>query len=220
MRNKLEAALDAVHAEPALKESVARYVAQRTQAPQPHRARRAVLAAACVLVLLLGIGGFSAYFTPTATIQFTINPSVELTVNRFDRVIGATGLNEDGQRLLSSLSLRHRNYLDAIDTILESDTVSRLLAQDKPASIDVSSGDPGRQESMVEAVSSCTAGYQNVRCSGGHGQGGGHHQETTPWQGGHHQEDAAPATPGATPSPTSTSTGGHGHGHRRHHGGG
>ena len=48
-------------------------------------------------------GGTWLYFTPTMEISVDINPSIELGVNRFDRVISVDGYNEDGQALAQLL---------------------------------------------------------------------------------------------------------------------
>lgn len=188
MQDKVKSAFDAVRAGPALKAKTLDALRKKNRRYAP--ARRWVPAMACLLVVVLVLGGCGVYFTPAAAIQIEINPALELTVNRFDRVIGVTALNPDGERLLTSLDLRFSNYLDAVATVLESETVSTLLAQDREASIAVSSGDASRQETMVEAVATCAAQYgKNVHCSTGH----------------HGQGNAATATAGPSVSPNATS---------------
>ncbi len=74
-------------------------------------ARIASLAAAGLLVLGAGFGAYS-YNVPYSYVDIDINPSVELTVNIYDRIIGAEALNEDGERLLMDRDLRNMR-LDA-----------------------------------------------------------------------------------------------------------
>jgi len=60
--------------------------------------------AACVALAALGFGGWNVYFTETAYINRELNPSIEIGVNRFDRVISENALNNDGQEVLDSVS--------------------------------------------------------------------------------------------------------------------
>lgn len=53
--------------------------------------------AACVCLLLLGSW---AWHSPIGTVRMQINPDVQLSVNRFDRVVALEGLNEDGAALI------------------------------------------------------------------------------------------------------------------------
>ena len=94
MRDRLKQAFDAVHAEEALKERTKAFVAQQTRGHARRRpALRPSLAAAFACLCLLFTGGYWLYFTPTATISIDINPSIELGVNRFNRVVSVEGYN-------------------------------------------------------------------------------------------------------------------------------
>ena len=42
---------------------------------------------ACFIFLLFSFSGYGLYFTKTSIISIDINPSIELNINRFDRVI-------------------------------------------------------------------------------------------------------------------------------------
>ena len=55
-------------------------------------------AAACLCVVILGSWGL--WQSPIGTVRMQINPDVQMRVNRFDRVVGLEGLNEDGQVLV------------------------------------------------------------------------------------------------------------------------
>ncbi len=90
--------------------------------------RRLVSAAVCLLFLLLG--GRWLYFTPTATISIDINPSIELGINRFDRVISVNSYNDDGQDLADSLKIRFADYTSAVQQIMDNKDISALLSGD------------------------------------------------------------------------------------------
>lgn len=52
---------------------------------------------ACLCLLLLGSW---VWQSPIGTVRMQINPDVQLSVNRFDRVVALEGLNEDGAALI------------------------------------------------------------------------------------------------------------------------
>lgn len=66
---------------------------------------RGMAAAAAVLILCFGTGGYG-YMTAMACsyVSVDMNPSVEFTLNRLDRVIGVEGINEDGVLLAKALA--------------------------------------------------------------------------------------------------------------------
>ena len=80
-----------------------------------------VAAAAAALVITGGIGGYT-YYTPYGTVSLDVNPSIEYTINRFDRVLDVTGINDDGDDILFGLdtkSLINRNIETAIEDTIE-----------------------------------------------------------------------------------------------------
>lgn len=58
--------------------------------------------AACLCVMILG--AWQYMFLPQGTVQMSINPQVEMTVNRLNRVIKLEGLNHDGVLLVDGIS--------------------------------------------------------------------------------------------------------------------
>ena len=68
---------------------------------------------------------------------FDINPSIELGVNRFNRVVSGEGYNADGVKLAGELSLQYADYMDALDQVLANDTVAALLDADGVLTITV-----------------------------------------------------------------------------------
>ena len=66
------------------------------------RQRFAAIAASAALVLSAGGGGL-AYAMPYGTVSIDVNPSIEYTINRFDRVLRVSGVNEEGQAVLEEI---------------------------------------------------------------------------------------------------------------------
>ena len=67
------------------------------------RQRFAAIAASAALVLSAGGGGL-AYAMPYGTVSIDVNPSIEYTINRFDRVLRVSGVNEEGQAVLEEIN--------------------------------------------------------------------------------------------------------------------
>ena len=132
--NRLKAAFDAVHAEETLKASAGAYVRARTEKRRrPALLRRLQPVAALACMLLVFFGGYFCrmYLEPVSVISIDINPSLELGVNTFDHVVHVEAFNEDGRELADQLQLRFLNYEEAVDRIVNSETVSALLDREE-----------------------------------------------------------------------------------------
>ena len=169
MRDELKTALDKVTADEALKQSTRAFLARQTHEygaakARPRTARRLAAAFACLALVIVGGTGYWAYFSPTCAISIDINPSVELAVNRFDKVISVEGIGEDGEALAETLDVRFLNYADALNCLLENQTVEDYLAQDEVLSIAVAGDNQGQADAILAQAETCTAGTKNVYC--------------------------------------------------------
>ena len=106
MNSVWKTALDRIHAEEQLKEHTRTYLAQQLVQQQTRRRThwRPALASLCLL-LMLALGSYWLFLIPTAFISIDLNPSLELSINRFDRVIAVQGYNDEGQAIADSLQL-------------------------------------------------------------------------------------------------------------------
>lgn len=160
MERKIKAAFDSVHAEASLKEETKNRIAKKTKGFAKRPAgnfRRAAALAACFVVLLLGAAGYFAYTTPVAAISIDINPSIELTVNRFDRVINATGYNTDGEQVVAELDLKNKNYAAAMNAVLQDDTVASCLEEDGLLEVTLTSGSQETMQQMQDCICAQTS---------------------------------------------------------------
>jgi len=94
-----------------------------------HPVLRYALAAIC-LFLLLGTGGYSVYRKPVSYISIDVNPSIELGINRFGKVVSADAYNEDGQNILQHVSLKNISYIQAINKLLADESDHHFLRDD------------------------------------------------------------------------------------------
>lgn len=166
MREQIKGALDQIHADQALKDRTLAYVTARaggrSSAIPVHR--RLMPLAACLLLLAVCLTGYWAYFTPTAAISIDINPSLELEINRFDKVLSVEGYNEDGQALASTLDVRFLDYEQALDQILASDEITALLSEDAVLTITVGGSDVTQCGRLLSHIEACTQQHENAYC--------------------------------------------------------
>lgn len=78
-------------------------------------------------LLLLVVGGWIAYISPVGVVSLDVNPSLEYTINCFDRVLDVAAVNEDAAVLLSEMNERDLLY-SSVDDALE-ETVLALRGQ-------------------------------------------------------------------------------------------
>lgn len=93
-----------------------------TQKKKNWAIRVGAIAAALVLIagLSYGLGIYRADHTVMSTISLDVNPSIELTVNRKERVLSATARNQDGEKILSGMELKGSHMDVAVNAILGS----------------------------------------------------------------------------------------------------
>ncbi len=87
-------------------------------------------------------------------------------MNRFDRIIGVQGRNEDGQALAATLDILYLEYDQAVDMVLASPTVTACLEQGEFLSIAVVQSDETQGQQILEYVSACTAHTPHSHCYG------------------------------------------------------
>ncbi|OGO87195.1 MAG: hypothetical protein A2Y15_07855 [Clostridiales bacterium GWF2_36_10] len=61
---------------------------------------------AAAFLIICGAGAFT-YFYPSTYVSLDVNPSIEYSLNMFDRVISVKGINDDGTEIVSELSLEN-----------------------------------------------------------------------------------------------------------------
>lgn len=166
MDERIREAFGAIHAEEELKESTRAFL-DRARHRRRRPARYLAAAMACLVLLVVGIGGYQFYFTPTSVLSIDINPSLELGVNRFDKVVTVQSYNEDGQALADTLELKYLDYQDALEELLASPDVSDRLAQGALLSITVAGENETQCGRLLAGAEACTAGQENVQCRHG-----------------------------------------------------
>ena len=165
MENRIKPVFDQIRAEESLKQSTLAYLSEKTKPADRHSngfGMRRLAGAVCVLVLFLG--GWFVYQIPTASISIDINPSVELSVNFFDRVISVKAYNDDGQELLNQIRVIHLSYEEAVERILEEDSVDGLLNSGELMMLSVIGPEGTQVDRILAEIEACTAGNKQMKC--------------------------------------------------------
>lgn len=159
MANKIQESFQHVRADDALKDSAKQYLSM-----QRYRGRKrffgpafgGALAAVCaMLILASGIGGYSWILKPVSYVSMDVNPSIELGLNRYDRVVSAVAYNDQGAELLEGLSLKWKRYTDAINIVAGSDLMQSYLQGEEELVLTVAA-DSSREQELAAGVKSCS----------------------------------------------------------------
>ncbi|MEC4273736.1 hypothetical protein VJ923_11270 [Adlercreutzia sp. R25] len=154
------------------------------------RSRMFIPLAACLILALAAFGIFGAYRTPAALVGISVNPSIELAVNPFGKVIAARGLNEDGETVLAEVALDNLSYEEAITCLVKSPAFAPYLTADALVDVSIESDDQRLGADIAEQTDRALADMpcahrchraDGSQCGGGrhesgmgHGRGQGH----------------------------------------------
>lgn len=154
MNRPIHDAFQAVQASPELKERTRAYLhAQRT--PRRPRYRAMAAAAACLVLVFLGTGGALAWFTPVSAVSVEAGTSLELSLNRFDRVLQVQGDSAQDQELADRLELTYLTYTDALEAILDSQEVTQALDSGAQLAVTVAGQNEQHCQDLLEDTQSC-----------------------------------------------------------------
>ena len=96
--------------------------------------------AACFL-LFFGIGYYQNYIQPYSSIYLTINPEVQMDLNRQGTVVGLTGTNEDGETLLEGYDGKGKDKVTVADELIDRAIEMGFLSEGGQVSFSIDSPD-------------------------------------------------------------------------------
>lgn len=99
--------------------------------------------------------GFWAYSSPYYYVSLDVNPSIEFTLNRFDRVLSVKAVNDDGEEILKEIDLNELEYTsveNAINKTVEQISENGYFSEDEESNIVIttSSKDPEKSEELAK----------------------------------------------------------------------
>lgn len=173
MNDRIREAFGSVHAEEGLKTQTKEFIARKAKAHSKRQQRilpqsRMAVAMACFMLLLACFGGYRLYFVRTSVISIDINPSIELNINRYGKVISWEGYNDDGLELADDLHIRFMDYVRAIDEILKTEKITAYMNGNEELSISVVGRNEQESREILANVETSTSGHHNVCCYMGH----------------------------------------------------
>ena len=95
--------------------------------------------AACLCLVFFGY--YQPNYMAYGTLRIQINPDVEMTVSRTDRVLGLDGLNEDGEALIAGYAYQGKDRETAAGELVERAIDMGYLSDGETVSITVTSAD-------------------------------------------------------------------------------
>lgn len=139
--------------------------------PTPQKRRKALYfakggriaaIAACLAFVACLIGGVADFLRPMAYVGIDVNPSVELTLNRFDIVVGTHALNDDGQRALDEAPCMWRPFDDAARDL---DGAMRAIAgEGAVVEVSIDCGNESRYAALAAQSNNCFGCNGEAHC--------------------------------------------------------
>lgn len=99
-----------------------------------------IVAAAASFAFIFTLG-VKDYYTPVKALEIYANSNIKLELNRWNRVIAASPLNDNGKKILSNIALNNKNIEKAVDMILEQVSKENILGEQHQISINPISGE-------------------------------------------------------------------------------
>lgn len=114
--------------------------------------RRLAVAILTIVLILPGTFGY-AYFKPAGYVNVDINPSLEITINMFNRVIDVKALNTDGEIVKGSgLKINNDKLVDGIESIVEKAEELGYIKTEKESHILITVTDSKKAEEEVKSI--------------------------------------------------------------------
>ena len=168
MSEKIKSAFGEIYAENQLKENTKEYVLKQIEKKDKKINKKIntmkYVYSIVVCLFIFIIGGYKIYFNTTSIISIDINPSVELEINCFDKVILAKSYNDDGEVLLNNIDVTFDNYNDAIYEIINSNEISKSISENGLLYIGVVEMDTKQCQKILYDIEKNTENKNNMYC--------------------------------------------------------
>ncbi len=157
-------------ASPASRHAIETSKGQGSATPQKRRKAlhfakggRIAAIAACLALVACLIGGVADFLRPVAYVGIDVNPSVELTLNRFDIVVGTHALNDDGQRALNEASCMWRPFDDVARDL--DGTMRAIAGEDAVVEVSIDCGNESRYAALAAQSNNCFGCNGEAHCN-------------------------------------------------------
>lgn len=166
MNNKIKEAFEEIHAEEMLKNKTRNHMFQQIKKRKKRLIEYRVVPVICSIVILFGLGGTGVWFhTPVSAISVDADSSIQLQLNSFGKVVAIESFNDKGQELVESVNVKYKNYQDAIEEIISTET-SNKEETELDFLITVSGNNQEDCLEMIDNMESCVnLANENVDCT-------------------------------------------------------
>lgn len=156
MTNRIHDAFERITAPGELKSSTLDYLHFQRLQRTARRKSRWGWAVACCCALLLGLaaGAYRFFTVPVSYVSVDLNPSIELALNRADRVTSVSAFNEDGILVLEGLPLKGTLYTEAIAILLNSPAMEPYLSNEPALTFTVAAGSGEKEAALIAGIQS------------------------------------------------------------------
>lgn len=164
MNYSLKEAFDSIKAESKLKDNTYAYLIKEISMQNQKKKNLIVpkllyTSVACLFLFFFGFQGYSIYFKQTALVSIDVNPSIELSLNRFDRVISYKAYNRESEKILNSVTIKNKNYKDAIEILMSNKILDYYITDNSYISFAVQSDNTKKEEILLSKIESCADNY-------------------------------------------------------------
>ncbi len=128
---------------------------------RPSRARTILAIAACLVLVAIIPVGMYLYNDVRTIVTMDINPSVELSLNRFNIVVNAAGMNADGQELLDANPVKGMPCEAALEKLMMTEQIQNAVEDNNALEVVVFSVDGSSTTTTEEIVKTAS---KNTGC--------------------------------------------------------
>lgn len=111
-----------------------------------------VLAASLLFLALGGFYGGKIYFTRAALISLDVNPSIEIEINRFGRILSVYAKNDEGETILESAKMKNRAYEDAMLTLFQQEELKIYFQPESYVYLTVQAEDEKLEQELLNQM--------------------------------------------------------------------
>ena len=162
METRVYKAFDQIRADEKVVAHTKQFIAAKSmEKQQGFRSVRKVLAACATLFILMGTSGlYFANVSPVSYISIDVNPSIELELNCFDKIIGAYAYNDNGREILDMVSVKGMKAEEAVDTIVTSEAMQPYLADNADLTFTIASDNADKEQNLYNLLENCNSSHE------------------------------------------------------------
>lgn len=129
------------------------HITSQTKALKPSYRLQLATVFALFAVVIGTFIGWKQFFQAYGVVDLDVNPSIELTINRQNRVIEAEPLNLDGVQILNGMNLKYVKLENAVDAIIGSMILNGYLkSQEDAMLVTVLMSEPAKAEEVKNTI--------------------------------------------------------------------